>query len=37
MHGGFALVTGDPGAGKSAVLRLLAEHSPPSATSSSAR
>jgi type II secretory pathway predicted ATPase ExeA len=25
MHGGFALVTGDPGAGKSAVLRLLAE------------
>ena len=25
LHGGFALVTGDPGAGKSAVLRLLAE------------
>jgi type II secretory pathway predicted ATPase ExeA len=25
MHGGFALVTGDPGAGKSTVLRLLAE------------
>jgi type II secretory pathway predicted ATPase ExeA len=25
MHGGFALVTGDPGAGKSAVLRMLAE------------
>lgn len=25
MHGGFALVTGDPGAGKSAVLRLLAD------------
>jgi len=25
MHGGFALVTGEPGAGKSAVLRLLAE------------
>jgi type II secretory pathway predicted ATPase ExeA len=25
MHGGFALVTGDPGAGKSAVMRLLAE------------
>jgi len=25
MHGGFALVTGDPGTGKSAVLRLLAE------------
>jgi general secretion pathway protein A len=25
MHGGFALVTGDPGAGKSVVLRLLAE------------
>ncbi len=26
MHGGFALITGDPGAGKSAVMRLLAEH-----------
>jgi type II secretory pathway predicted ATPase ExeA len=25
MHGGFALVTGEPGAGKSTVLRLLAE------------
>jgi general secretion pathway protein A len=25
MHGGFALVTGDPGAGKSAVLRMLAD------------
>lgn len=25
MHGGFALVTGDPGAGKSSVLRLLSE------------
>lgn len=25
MHGGFALITGDPGAGKSAVMRLLAE------------
>lgn len=25
MHGGFALITGDPGAGKSAVLRLLAD------------
>ena len=25
MHGGFALVTGEPGAGKSAVLRMLAE------------
>ncbi len=25
MHGGFALVTGDPGSGKSAVLRLLAD------------
>jgi type II secretory pathway predicted ATPase ExeA len=25
MHGGFALVTGDPGAGKSSVLRLLVE------------
>lgn len=25
MHGGFALVTGDPGAGKSAALRLLAD------------
>ena len=25
MHGGFALVTGDPGAGKSAVMRLLAD------------
>jgi general secretion pathway protein A len=25
MHGGFALITGDPGAGKSAVLRLLVE------------
>ena len=26
MHGGFALITGDPGAGKSAVMRLLADH-----------
>ncbi|MBA3717582.1 MAG: ATP-binding protein [Actinobacteria bacterium] len=26
MHGGFALITGDPGAGKSVVMRLLAEH-----------
>jgi len=26
MHGGFALVTGDPGAGKSVVMRLLADH-----------
>lgn len=25
MHGGFALVTGDPGAGKSAVMRMLSE------------
>lgn len=25
MHGGFALITGDPGAGKSAVMRLIAE------------
>ena len=26
MHGGFALVTGDPGAGKSVVMRMLADH-----------
>jgi type II secretory pathway predicted ATPase ExeA len=32
MHGGFALVTGDVGAGKSAVLRLLAPGSRRCAT-----
>lgn len=26
MHGGFALVTGDPGAGKSVVMRMLSDH-----------
>lgn len=26
MHGGFALVTGDPGAGKSVVMRMLGDH-----------
>lgn len=37
LHGGFALVTGDVSAGKSAVLRLLAEREDPSPSSRLAR